>query len=97
MEKILDKTLRRRRFFKKAGNFVKSVGIGVLKATPFGHVAVELENNIKSEIGGRNKIDYVRFIVWALVTLLFIMKFFNVITWEDLYKFVDVIFNVKDY
>ena len=97
MEKSAEKRIRRRKFFKKASNFVKSVGIGVIKATPFGHVATEIENNMKSEIGGKERIDKTRFIVWAVVTIIFIMKFFNVITWEDLYKFVEVIINVKDF
>lgn len=90
------KRLRLRLFARKTGNFIKSVGIGVIKATPFGHVATEIENNLRSEAGGRNKVDKTRFIVWGVVTLVFVLKFLNIITWEDLYKFVEVIFQVEN-
>jgi hypothetical protein len=88
--------LKLRLFAKKSGTFLKSVGVGVLKATPFGHVAAEIENNLRSEAGGKNKVDKTRFAVWSIVSLIFIMKFLNVITWDDLYKFVEIIFQVEN-
>jgi len=90
------KGMRRRRIAKKVLTFSKSVGIGVLKATPFGHIANEIENNLRSEAGGKNNVDKTRFVVWAVVTLVFVLKFLNVITWEDLYKFVEIIFQVEN-
>lgn len=88
--------LKFRSFAKKSGVFLKSVGLGLLKATPFGHVATEIENNLRSEAGGKNKVDKTRFVVWSVVTLVFVLKFLNVITWDDLYKFVEIIFQVEN-
>ena len=95
MEKKEIRKAKRKQIFKKIGSVAMSVGLGVIKATPFGHVATEIENNMNNPIGGKKKIDCIRMIVWILVTLTFIAKFFNLITFEDLEKMVDIIFQIN--
>lgn len=76
--------MRRDRIFQKISNFFESVGLGVLKATPFGHIVSEIENNLKHENGGIGKLDKIRFIIWVFLTGIFIGKIFDFITWDDI-------------
>ena len=57
--------MRRERVIMAIKNFFESVGLGVLKSTPFGHIVSEIENNLKHENGGIGKIDKIRFVVWV--------------------------------
>lgn len=79
------KKIRRDRIISKVSNFFMSVGLGVIKATPFGHIVSEIENNLKHENGGIGKLDKVRFIFWIFFTGIFIGKIFDFITWDDIF------------
>lgn len=77
---------------KKIGTFLLSICIGLIKATPFGHIVNEIQSNIEHRIGNdgdKQKIDWTRMVVWVLATLLFIAKFFNLITIDDFEKIFD--------
>ena len=78
----------------KIKQFFISVAIGIVKATPFGHIATEIDNNLKHQNGGKGQIDKVRFYVWIVVTLLLIAKSMNLITWNDFGKFIQFILDV---
>lgn len=93
-EKNEFKKLKNKMIFGKIGSFATSVGLGLVKSTPFGHIATEIENNIKSKFGGENKIDFIRLSVWLVTTLLFVAKFMNWITFEDMGKFFEFVFKI---
>lgn len=75
----------------KLKQFFISVAIGIFKATPFGHIATEIDNNLKHKNGGTGQIDKVRFYVWIIVTGLLIAKSMNLITWNDFGKLIQFI------
>ena len=72
--------------------FLYSVLIGILKATPFGHIKTEIENNLNSDQTTEpGQIDKTRFVVWIITTVLLILKAFNFITFEQLFQILKLI------
>ncbi len=71
--------------------FIISVVTGVIKATPFGHIQTEIENNLKSDkTTDPGELDKTRLIVWIITTILFLLKAFNLITFDQLLKVLEV-------
>jgi hypothetical protein len=71
--------------------FFVSVITGIIKATPFGHIKTEIENNIQSDkTTDPGQLDRIRLIVWIITTVLFLLKAFNLITFDELFKVLEL-------
>jgi hypothetical protein len=71
--------------------FIVSVITGIIKATPFGHIQSEIDNNIKSDkTTDPGKLDKTRLIVWIITTVLFLLKAFDLITFDQLLQVLEL-------
>ena len=88
------KKLKNKIMLSKVGKFVTSVGLGVLKSTPFGVIATEIKDNLQSETGVEHRFDVVRLAVWIVTMFLFVAKFVGWITFDDMNKAFEFVFKI---
>jgi hypothetical protein len=70
----------------KALQFIKSVAIGALKATPIGNIIDEVKANKEDTITGKGVINYPRLAGYLIVALLLTALVFGKLTFEDFEK-----------
>lgn len=72
--------------------FLYSVFVGILKATPIGHIKTEIENNLYSDkTTPSGELDKTRLIVWIITTILIVLKAFNIITFEQIIQILKLV------
>lgn len=73
------------------------VFVGAVSAVPFvgKNIQDELKDNKNKPAGGKGKVDYPRLVGYIMVGVLFTLKVLEVITWDDLEKFIKIIFKME--
>tara|TARA_R110002153_G_scaffold230633_2_gene383862 strand:+ start:834 stop:1091 length:258 start_codon:yes stop_codon:yes gene_type:complete len=78
---------------KFINTFVGRIVTGAVGAVPYvgKDIQNELKSNTKAPTGGEGHLDYARLIGYSMVMLIFMLKLLDVITWEELDRYMKLL------